>query len=205
MSLRPPDRRPSGRSGLHLAGVGLSAALLAGGLACGGGGGGGGSDGPAYRCEDSAVGGDTVAVVCAQRTAKDVWRLRLVVGGPTTSQDIMGFNFDLVFDPSVLSYVEGSATLGTFLSIGGDNPMMAAALSSSDAGRLIVGAHRTHQLFGVGAGTGPETILELSIRANMLTAVSPALLRFENAEAVDSSGDAIGSIHFSDQLLLSVE
>jgi hypothetical protein len=177
--------------------------IAAASLACGGGGGGHHS-GPAFTCSESAVGVDTVALVCATKISKDIWQLDVVIGGPTTSTDISGFNFDVVFDSSDLSYVPGSAVLGTLLSQGGDDPLLSADPASNDPGRLIVGIHRTNQPQGVG-GAGPENlVLSFCLKANMLTAFGPDLVHFENAEAVDSSGTPIAGITFSDQLSLSV-
>ena len=130
--------------------------------------------------------------------------MQLVIGGPTSSSDIHGFSFDVTFDPAALSYVAGSASLGEFLSQGGDSPLLAAAPTSNDPGRLVVGVHRT-QASGVGSSSGQSVVLELSFRADTLTRFGPVLLQFENAEAVDSAGTSVASVHFSDQLLLSVE
>jgi len=173
-------------------------------VACGGGGGGNNS-GPSFRCTDSAPNSDVVVLLCGQRTSSDVWTIEVVIGGPTTSNDIEGFDLDVVFDPADLSYVPGSATLGTLLSQDGDDPLLAANLANNDPGRLIVGVHRTNQPHGVQGDGAENLILTFSMRANMLSDFGPILLQFQNAEAVDSLGTPIGGISFSDQLLLSVK
>jgi hypothetical protein len=186
--------------------VGAIVLALAGwtALSCGGGGG-GGDDGPSFRCQDSAVAADAAALRCGQIRSTGVRVLRLVLGGPTSSSDIMGFNLDVVFDSTVLEYVAGSASGGTLLNQDGDDPLLAAALSGSDPGRLIVGIHRTNQPAGVqGAGT-ENWVLEFCLRASMMTKFDPSLVKIENAEAVDSLGQPIAGIAFSDQLLLSVQ
>jgi len=168
-------------------------------------GGGGSEHSPALECSDSAVLANVVALQCGQRSGSDVQEIRVVIAGPTSSADIMGFDFDVVFDPTDMSYVPGSATEGTLLNKDGDDPLLLADLASNNPGRLIIGIHRTNQPSGVQGTSAENLILEFSVRANTLSPFGPSLLRFENAEAVDSSGSSIGSITFSDQLLLSVK
>ena len=175
-------------------------------VACGGGGGGGHhAAGPIFRCSDAAAAQDVVALFCSQRTQQDVWRINVIIGGPTISTDISGFNFDVVFDPADLSYVSGSAVLGTLLNQDGDDPLLAVSVASNDPGRLIVGVHRTNQPNGVQGSAPLNLILQFSMRANLLSQFGPVLLQFQYAEGVDSSVAPIGSITFSDQLLLSVQ
>jgi len=174
-------------------------------LGCHSGGGGHSSSKSVFQCTDSASAKDVVVLLCGQRTQADVWLINMVIGGPTTSTDISGFNFDVVFDPTDLSYVSGSAALGTLLTQGGSQPLLAADLASNDPGRLIVGVHRTNPSTGVQGTATQNLILQFSMRANLLSNFGPVPLQFQNAEAVDSSGAAIGSVTFSDQVLLSVQ
>ena len=172
---------------------------------CGGGGGGGNhASTPAFECSDSPVAPDIVASICGTKISKDVWRLMVVLGGPTTSADISGLTFDVVFDPADLSYVAGSAEQGTLLNQDGDDPLLVASLANNDPGRLVVGIHRTNQPAGVGGVAQQNPVMSFCLKANMLSDFGPVLVRFENAEAVDSSNSPIGSIHFNDQLTLGV-
>ncbi len=173
-------------------------------LACGGGGGGGGDSGPSFNCSDSPVGVNTVALVCGTKVSGNTWSLKVVIEG-TTSADISGFNFDIVFPVADLSYVSGSAELGTYFSQGGSVALFAADLASNDPGRLVVGIQLPDQAVPVQGGPGQNLIMTLRLKANSLTAFGPDLIRFENTEAVDSTKAAIGSVNFSDQLLLSVK
>ena len=182
----------------------LSPALAACTILSCGGGGGGGNRGPSLRCQDSAVAADITALRCDQSPSAGTRTLRLVLGGPTTSSDIMGFNLDVVFDSSTLEYVAGSAAQGTLLSQDGDDPLLAAALSGGDPGRLVIGIHRTNQPAGVGGLAAENLVLTFSLRANLMIDFGPSLIKIENAEALDSQGHVIAGITFSDQLLLSV-
>ena len=179
--------------------------VAAASLACGGGGSGGGDNGPAFKCSDSPVGVDTVALVCGTKISGNTWSLKVVIEGPVTSADISGFNFDVVFPASDLSYVPGSAEVGTYFSQGGSVALFAAGLASNDPGRLVVGIQLPDQAVPVQGGPGQNLIMTFRLKANALTAFGPDLIRFENAEAVDSAKAAIESVSFSDQLLLSVQ
>ena len=172
------------------------------------GGGGGGHSRPAalsYTCADSAVGANVVALACAGQAVTDVWVIELDLGGPTTSHDIAGFNLDVLFDPTSVGYVGGSATVqGSFLAADGDTPLLSARIASNDPGRLIIGVRRTKSA-GVQGSGGTNPILRFSLRANALVTFGPMQVKFENAEAVDSSDSPIGSVAFSEQLLLGVQ
>jgi hypothetical protein len=160
---------------------------------------------PKFSCADSAINKDVVALACGRKASKDVWEIQAVIGGPTTSADIAGFNFDVVFEDTQLSYVPGSvAALGSFLGSDGDTPLPSAGLASNDPGRLIISIHR-NRVAGVQGSATRNLVLTFSMRANSLTPFGPLLLEFENAEAVDSSGVPIGSVIFSEQLLLSAK
>ena len=182
----------------------LVACVLA--LACHGGG--GDDDGAphllAFQCSESMVPANTVALACGALSQNMIREVQVLIGGPTTSNDVMGFSFDIVFDPANISYVAGSAGQGTLLSSDGDDPLLAVDLASNDPGRLLVGIHRANQASGVAGPASSNLVLRFSMRANALVAFGPDLLRFENAEVVDSSGTAIPGITFSDQLLLGV-
>jgi hypothetical protein len=147
-----------------------------------------------------------VALLCGTKIGSDTWLVHAVIGGPTSSMDISGFNFDVVFDPANLSYVSGSAQLGTLLSQDGDDPLLVADVASNDPGRLIIGIHRTNQPAGVQGGAPHSIVVDFCLRTDKpLSDFGPDLVHFENSEVVDSGGVSIISASFSDQLLLSVE
>ncbi|HEV8701109.1 MAG TPA: hypothetical protein VGV60_07545 [Candidatus Polarisedimenticolia bacterium] len=180
-------------------------------LACGGPG--GGSDGPplgppgpvpTFRCEDSAPAADHVVLRCAGQIAPDEWLIDVVVGFPTTSDDINGFSFYVEFDPLQLAFVTGSGIEGDFLNQDHETVLFAAAIDPTDPGRLIVGINRAG-----GSGTagvpGHDLIMSFRIRALIAAPFGPVFPAFKNARADDSSGQAIPEIVFDDQLQLSVE
>src|SRR5262245_66287407 len=75
----------------------------------------------------------------------------VVIYGPTTSTDLYSFAFDVVIgDPSVLSFVSGSATAGSALVAGmGQSIQAIAAPSGSDPTHIVVGVSK----LGGGGGT----------------------------------------------------
>lgn len=139
------------------------------------------------------------------KIGKDIWQLEVVLGGPTSSTDLAGFSFDVVFDPAELSFVAGSAEQGTFLNLDGDDPLLIADLASNDPGRLVVGIHRTNQLAGVQGMAAQNVIMKFCLKASLSSEFGPTLVRFENHEAVDSADNPIAGIQFSDQLTLAVQ
>jgi len=175
-------------------------------LSCGGGGGGDDSSGLVFKCTDSPIAANQTALLCGTKISSDTWLIQVVLGGPTISTNIAGFDFDVLFDAADLSYVPGSAHMGTLLSQDGDDPLLLADVANNDAGRLIVGIHRTNQPTGVQGAAAENLVLDFCLKTNSpLSSFGPELLHFENAEIVDSSGIPIGAMSFSDQLLLTVE
>lgn len=180
-------------------------------LACGGKG--GGSDHPpgppipvpSFVCVDAAPLTDRVVLRCAGKVADDIWRIDVVAGVPTTSDDINGFRFDVTFDPQQLAFVAGSAEEGNLLNRDGEPVLFAAALDPNDAGRLIVGINRTMGLATSGVA-GHDTIMSFCLRALTGAPFGPLAPAFESARADDSSLQAIPEIGFdNDTLFLSVE
>lgn len=183
----------------------LLGVLLA--TACGGGGGGGDDDTPplTLHCADSPMVTDTVGLGCGSTIGGDTVMIEVGIGTPTTSTDIMGFNFDIQFEPSVFSYVSGSAVAGSMLTRDGTSVLLAADVSPSDPGRLIVGIHRTGVPVGLQGLDGHGVILRLALQLKTLVVVAPSQMVFANAEAVDSQGNPILSVTFDAQLALSVQ
>jgi len=167
---------------------------------------------PTFRCTDSPVMVDKVALKCGVKVADDVWQIDVVIGSPTTSTDIGGFAFDLLFDPAILKYVPDSARAGAMLYQDGDTPLMSVRIMSGDPGRLVVGIYRTSGAAGVQGQSGVnEQIMMFSMKAlpGAQFDPDPGHLRFDmsRSEALDSSDPSqpISSITFSDQLLLSFQ
>src|SRR2546428_758556 len=135
--------------------AGLACAAI---LACSGGKGGGGLVSPppgpvaTFQCDDSAAATDQVVLRCGAQVAADVWRIDVVIGVPTTSTDINGFVFDVVYDPLLLAYVPGSARAGTLLISDGGTQLFAAALEPGHPGDLAVGINRPWAARGCGTG-----------------------------------------------------
>jgi hypothetical protein len=186
-------------------------ALLACGafLACGGGS--GPVDSPpgpvgSFQCLDSAPEVDHVALRCGAQVAPDEWWIDVVVGVPTSSKDIHGFDFYLVFDPLHLAFVPGSEEKGNLLDQDGETVLLAAATATNpdDPGRLIVGISRAGGT-GVQGLPGNERIMSFRIKALTVAPFGPVWPAFENEGVFDSSDQALPEILFRDQLLLSVE
>ena len=154
---------------------------------------------------------DTVALKCSVQRTADVWEIEVVIGSPTTSTDIGGFAFDLLFDPEILEYVPDSARAGAMLYQGSDTPLLSALIMNGEPGRLVVGIYRTGGAAGVRGVSGYDHIMTFSMKAvpGAQFDADPGHLRFDmsRSEALDSSFPAqpILSITFSDQLLLSVQ
>jgi hypothetical protein len=185
-------------------------------LGCGGKGGDGGSGvtpppplTPTFRCSDSPVMLNQVALKCGVKLADDVWQIDVVIGSPTTSTDIDGFAFNLLFDPAILEYVPGSARAGPMLYQNINTPLIAAQIMSGDPGRLVVGISRTGGAAGVGGLPGYDQVMIFSMKVMPGAQLDPVpghlTFDMERSVALDSSDPAqsIPSITFSDQLLLS--
>ncbi len=166
--------------------------------------GGGGSSTPAeLQCASSAPAANEIALTCGGNLDSSTESIEVVLGGPTSVSTIEGFNFDVVFDAAKVRFVDGSATLGTFLSQGSVTPLLAAQVASQDPNRLVVGIHRGAAQGGVGATAAESLVLRFSFRTVGTQKLDPVALRFENAEAVDASGTPIAAITFEDGLSLS--
>jgi len=160
---------------------------------------------PTFRCTDSPVMVDKVALKCGLQRADDVWEIDVVIGSPTTATNIDGFAFDVLFDPTHLAYVAGSASAGTLFLQGGPVPLVIAQTQPGEPGRLVVGIHPTGTEGGVRAVSGFDQILIFNLKMVAGTTFDPELLHFDNFEALDPLDQPITSITPSDQLLLSVQ
>jgi hypothetical protein len=167
---------------------------------CGGGGDGDGGMMPAPIVAGFGTSGTASAPDLVRLTGSpsgDTVVVRVVVGGPTTSSDLYSFAFDLVLgDTSVATYVAGSATFGTALTLsGGQTSSVQATLQGN---RVVIGVSK----LGGGSGNAvptEQTVVSLTFR--VLKAGSTTLT-FEGAPpsgspaCLDSSGAVIPSIVF---------
>ena len=180
-------------------------ALLALAASCGGSGGGGPApfDPPpsfdAFQASPTPPGPDRIWIDDIAVGA--ALALRVNLGGPTTSDDLYTFAFDLeLTNPDVLEYIDGSATLGEAL-----NPSTGqTTLQVSQQGnRIVVGISS----LGGGSGNradGVETAV-VSLRFRALAA-GVSQIRFagpvgapgaaNDPAVLDSTGAVISSIQF---------
>ena len=193
--------------------IGPAVLACAATLACNSSGGGRGDGGvitpppgpiPVFQCSDSPAAPDTVVLRCGERISASTWRINVVIGVPTTSTDINGFDFDVVFDPLLLAYVPGSAQPGVLLSQGGGTVLFAAATSPGNPGRLVVGIHKAGAT-GVQGTQYLDVILAFQLTSQTAASFPPQVLRLENFRASDSSDVTIQGIIAIDQLFLSLQ
>lgn len=177
-------------------------ALLAG-FGCGGSGGGGGvtplpmpnpiaasfaESGTAaspdqVRLRGTAVGTDVVVDV--------------VIAGATTSSDLYSFAFDLVLsDASVATYVAGSATFGSALTLGAGQT--GEALASQGGSRITVGVSKVGGGAGNGVGATEEVVASLRFRVlkREMTTLTIEGSPPNPPAALDSTGAVIASVVF---------
>src|SRR2546426_267409 len=177
----------------------LSGALAVIALACGGGAGGDHGVVPSLLCSGTtAPAPDKVTLGCP---APGVNSIAVVVhlGGPTTSSDIYGLQFDLVFDPTVVQF-EPPAVEGSFLNRDGAATVLQAGEMQGDPGRLIVAISRQAVPNGLQASGADQIVMTLPFRG---IAAGSTTLGFQNAAAVDSNLQPITGISFGTSLTLT--
>jgi len=177
----------------------LSGALAVIALACGGGAGGDHGMVPSLLCSGTtAPTPDKVTLGCP---APGVNSIAVVVhlGGPTTSSDIYGLQFDLVFDPTVVQF-EPPAMEGSFLNRDGAATVLQAGEMQGDPGRLIVAISRQAVPNGLQASGADQIVMTLPFRG---IAAGSTTLGFQNAAAVDSNLQPITGISFGTSLTLT--
>ncbi len=157
-----------------------------------------------FKCSDSSTVADRVVLQCGMSVAPDIWMINMVIGVPTTSNNIGGFAFDVVFDPTVLAYIDGSAVMGNLFTQYPAGTYLFAAKTTSDPGRLVVGIQPVSTP-GLAGNTGHDQILRFELKNLSLSNWGPDLVRIENFRVTDSSGLTISGITTNDQLLLSMQ
>jgi len=177
----------------------LSGFLTAIVLACGGGAGSDHGVVPSLLCSGAtAPVPDKVTLGCP---SEGVGSIAVVVhlGGPTTSSDIFGVQFDLVFDPTVVRF-EPPALEGSFMNRDGAATVLRAGVMEGDPGRLIVAIARQTVPYGLQATGADQVVMTLPFTG--IAAGSTALV-LQNAAAVDSTLQPIPEISFGEPLTLT--
>lgn len=178
----------------------LSGTLAAIVLGCGGG---GGDEGvvPRLLCSGAASPApDQVTLGCPAEGVDSI-TVAVHLGGPTTSSDVYGLKFDLVFDPIVVQF-EPPAMEGSFLNRDGAATIVQAGILQGDPGRLIVAITRQGAPAGLQAAGADQVVMTLLFRG---VAAGNTTLAFENAAVVDSSLQPIPEIEFGTPLTLTLD
>jgi len=177
----------------------LSGTLAAIVLGCGGGGGGNESVVPRLMCSGAtSPAPDQVTLGCPAEGIDSI-TVAVHLGGPTTSSDIYGLKFDLVFDPTVLQF-EPPAMEGSFLNRDGAATILQAGILLGEPGRLIVAITRQGAPAGLQAAGTDQVVMTLLFRG--VTPGSTTLV-FENAAVIDSNLQTIQAIGFGAPLTLT--
>ena len=152
-----------------------------------------------FDCSGAATpAADHVGLGCPSSSNSPI-PITVVIGGPTTSSDIYGIKFDLVFSPAVMTFLP-PAIEGTFLNQGGTATEMIASTQTSDPGRLIVTLTRVRAIGGVRAASQTTVVAFLFSATG---AAGTTSLAFENGQVVDSTLTPIGTIQFGPALSIT--
>jgi hypothetical protein len=131
-------------------------------------------------------------------TAGDVAVVSVAIGGPTTSDDLYAFAFDLtISDTSVLTYVNGSAALGNALTLDAGEDAEVLAVQNGD--RVTVGVSKLGAASGNGVTIAEATVVSLRfrvLRRDRVSSLAIAGFAPDDPAALDSTGTAIGSVTF---------
>jgi len=122
----------------------------------------------------------------------------VAISGPTSSGDIYSFAFDLVLsDPTVASYVTGSARVGTALvPAGGQGSIV---LVSQNGNRVIVAVSKSEGGAGNAVGGSEEAIVRLDflvLRAGTTDLTLAGQDPSSDPAALDSTGSVIPGVTF---------
>ena len=169
-------------------------------LACSGGEGGGGVV-YGVACSGSAAPAANQINLGCPAQATDSITVAVHLGGPTTSSDIFGLQFDLVFDPAVTQF-EPPALEGNFLNRDGAATIIQVGSMQNDPGRLIVAIVRQGVPGGLQATAADQVVITLLFGR---LSTGSTTLRFENAAAVNSSLQPIPQITFGSPLTITFD
>ena len=143
---------------------------------------------------------DQVALGCPADGVDSI-TIAIHLGGPTTSSDVYGLKFDLVFDAAVIQF-DPPAMEGSLLSQGGASTILEANAAEGEPGRLVVAIARQGEPGGVPGVAADQVVMTLLFRG---VAAGSTTLGFENAAVVDSSLMPIPEIEFGAPLTLTFE
>ncbi len=144
-----------------------------------------------FNCiEVSPADPDQIAMLCPANT-EVMLSVDIVIDGPTTSSDIYGVRFDLVFDDTILAF-EPPGIEGSFLNKNGGPTILQAGTEVGNSGRLVVAISLQGNVNGVQATAPREVVMTLGFRG---VNAGNSTLAFENFEVVDSNLTPIGSLH----------
>jgi hypothetical protein len=146
---------------------------------------------PYFTCSGGALpAADQVAMTCPA-TESGMLNITVNLGGPTTSHDIYGIKFDVVFDPAVLTFTP-PAYEGLFWN--GATSVLAATASPGDPGRIVAAISQTGSTPGLGSSQPTVAVMGIFLGP---AGTGTTNVTLENGEAVDSSLAPIASIQFS--------
>jgi hypothetical protein len=129
--------------------------------------------------------------------------VQAVIYGPTTSQDIYSFAFDIgIGDPTVVKFVSGSAVAGDALQPSAGQDVQALADLGTlggggvDNSRVVVGVSKTGGGVGNGVAGASAVVVELSFQVQKGGTTTLTLTGSPSPQALDHGGSPIGSIAF---------
>lgn len=147
----------------------------------------------------AAAAPDQVRMGCPASSSQTL-AVQVLIDGPTSSSDVYGVKFDLVFDSESLRYLP-PAVEGVFLNKDGGGTILEADISGSDPDRLVVALTRQGAVPGVQATGSGELVMTL-LFSGVLRRTST--ITFDNAAAVDSNLVTIPAIQFQGPLTVTV-
>jgi hypothetical protein len=142
---------------------------------------------------------DTVSFGCPGSAPITVG-IAVILGGPTSSTDIYGVKFDVIFDDSILRF-QAPAIEGSFLNRDGAATIIEAAVAPSDPGRVVVALTRQGAVSGLRGTSVEQTVVTLFFSG---VHAGGTVVSFANAEVVDSSLAPIAGIQFVGSVTVSV-
>ncbi len=125
-------------------------------------------------------------------TSSDLVTLEVAVGGPTTSNDLYSFAFDLLLsDPTVAIYVDGSAVFGNALTLGGGQGSTVLVTQTVD--RIVIGVSKTGGGGGNGIGASEDSVVRLTLRV-IDTGTTAITITGSPTNPVPTALDSAGSV-----------
>ena len=138
---------------------------------------------------------DRVGLECPA-SSEAVLPVRVAIGGPSTSADIYGIKFDLLFDSAFLHY-DGHSLTGSFLGKEGGSVLALASVEDDDPDRLVVAVSLQGAVSGVQVTDSVELVAAFFFRGVQAGA---STVRFENGEVVDSGLNPIAGVSVAGEI-----